>query len=296
MSTQLLIIIGGLVVVVIAVAVFYLSMLNRSSIIKNAPSSSGPQSLSKTEEQINQKKEALLNRKTGKQKLTLEEKLFRAGIVSEKEKKKFNQIRMFAPIVVGALLALAASRVDYNIAIYGGIMGALLGLQLPVSILERKTAARSEEIMYYLPLVIEQISIGVSSSLDIGPCLQRVVTMADERDSHNVVTELLRIVVTLARTGLSLEDGLTEVGRRAGQLELKHTFMALAQVTRHGGEITRQLQELADAVSNQRETKIEAKIKKLELEATGPVAMVFMGFMLILLIGIGMQMMKVFAF
>jgi pilus assembly protein TadC len=68
----------------------------------------------------------------------------------------------------------------------------------------------------------------------------------------------------------------------------------MAQVLKHGGEITKQLQEMADAVSSQRETKIEAKIKKLELEATGPVAMVFMGFLLILLTCIGMQMMKAF--
>jgi hypothetical protein len=51
---------------------------------------------------------------------------------------------------------------------------------------------------------------------------------------------------------------------------------------------------MADAVSTQRETKIEAKIKKLELEATGPVALVFMGFLLILLTCIGMQMIKAF--
>jgi hypothetical protein len=42
-----------------------------------------------------------------------------------------------------------------------------------------------------LPLVIEQISIGVSSALDIGPCVTYVVEMADERGTHNAITELL---------------------------------------------------------------------------------------------------------
>ena len=70
--------------------------------------------------------------------------------------------------------------------------------------------------------------------------------------------------------------------------------MSLAQVAKHGGEITRQLQELADAVAGQRETKIEAKIKRLELEATGPVALVFLGFIGIVLIGFGLQLGKVF--
>jgi type II secretory pathway component PulF len=70
--------------------------------------------------------------------------------------------------------------------------------------------------------------------------------------------------------------------------------LALAQVAKHGGEITRQLNELADAVANQRATKIEAKIKKLEIAATGPVALVFLGFLIILLIGFGSQMKDAF--
>ena len=148
--------------------------------------------------------------------------------------------------------------------------------------------------MYYLPLVIEQIAIGVSSSLDIGPCIQRVVTMADERDSHNAVTELIRVCQYYVRSGISLEDALNEVAKLSGHTELKHCFMSLAQVTKHGGEITRQLQELADAVSSQRETRIEGKIKQLELVATGPVALVFMAYLMILIVGFGIQVLKAF--
>ena len=113
--------------------------------------------------------------------------------------------------------------------------------------------------------------------------------MADERDSHNCVTELLRHVHFYVKSGASLEDALTEVGKLSGHTELKHAFMSLSQVAKHGGEITRQLQELADAVAGQRETRIEAKIKKLELAATGPVALVFVGFLIILVIGFGIQ-------
>ena len=179
-------------------------------------------------------------------------------------------------------------------SVLGVVLGILVGLQLPMTILDRRIKARYEDIMFYLPLVIEQIAIGVSSSLDIGPCLQRVVSMADERDSHNCVTELIRHAHFYVKSGVSLEDALQEVGRLSGHTELKHAFMSLSQVAKHGGEITRQLQELADAVAGQRETKIDAKIKKLELEATGPVALVFMGFLVIILIGFGVQVKGIF--
>ena len=221
----------------------------------------------------------------------LEDKYFHAGIFTDEEKAKMQRLRIVSPIAfaLGFLGLCLYLQIGSEYTLVGLVMGILIGLQFPKSVLERRIKARAEDILFYLPLVIEQIAIGVSSSLDIGPCLQRVVQMADERDSHNVVTELVRQAQFYIRSGIPLEDAMTEVGRRSGQVELKHAFMSLAQVARHGGEITRQLQELADAVASQREAKIEGKIKKLELEATGPVALVFMGFLIILLIGFGIQ-------
>ena len=241
------------------------------------------------------KKEAKKKAKK-KPKATLDELFFHAGMFTERERRDFLRLRVIAPIVTAPLLAFIMhyTGMDSTMVFLGVILGVLLGLQIPKSVIQRKIQYRADEILYYLPLVIEQIAIGVSSSLDIGPCLQRVVSMADERDSHNVVTEMMRLSQFYVKSGASLEHSLTEVGKLSGNTELKHAFMALSQVARHGGEISRQLQELADSVSTQRETKIEAKIKKLELEATGPVAMVFAGFLIILLIGFGLQLLNAF--
>jgi len=224
-----------------------------------------------------------------KEKVTLEERFFRAGMFSAKEKSDFKRMRVIVPIITAPLGLIGGAAFGTDMALVGLIMGGLMGFQVPFSILDRRVKARDEDIMFYLPLVIEQIAIGVSSSLDIGPCLQRVVAMADERDSHNVVTELVRHAQFHVRSGVSLEDALNEVGKKSGHNELKHAFLSLSQVAKHGGEITRQLQELADAVAGQRETRIEAKIKKLELEATLPVTLVFMGFIVILLVGFFIQ-------
>jgi hypothetical protein len=114
----------------------------------------------------------------------------------------------------------------------------------------------------YMPIVIEQLVLGVSCSLDIGPCVKWVVAMADERDSHNPVTELLRYAQQHMRSGAAIDEPILEVARLSGHTELTHVFMSLAQVTRHGGEITKQLQELANAVTAQRGARIEGKIKK----------------------------------
>lgn len=302
METRVLIGIIALLLALVsgAVFVYYLLAPRRYANIRNLMGTPGQGLGTPSEErarlrndptgkEFERLKEETKRKSSKKAKPTLEEKFFHAGIFSDRDKREFQRLRLLIPFVTTPALGFGLGSIGFDYAIIGVILGVLVGLQLPFTILDRKIKFRSDEILFYLPLVIEQVSIGVSSSLDIGPCLQRVVSMADERDSHNVVTELLRHAQFYVKSGVSLEDALMEVGRLSGHTELKHAFMSLSQVAKHGGEITRQLQELADAVASQRETKIEAKIKKLELEATGPVALVFCGFLVILLIGFGIQ-------
>ncbi len=226
-------------------------------------------------------------------KVTEEERYYHAGLLSNQQRDNFKKFRLYVPFVAGFVMAVITYfMLGKGLVLFGLVIGILAGLTLPGFYLDRLIKNRYEEIMYYLPLVIEQIAIGVSSSLDIGPCLQRVIQMADERDSHNVVTELIFHAERYIRTGVSLEEAMNEIGTKSGHPELKHAFMALAQVSKHGGEISHQLQELANAVSSQRETQIDSKIKRLELQATGPVALVFVAFMGTLMIGIMIKIKK----
>jgi pilus assembly protein TadC len=225
---------------------------------------------------------------------TTDEKLFMAGRLTDRERRDFHHKQMLAPLVSGVLgLVLGTFVGKLDMIILGGVLGVVLGIYLPIKILNKWILDQHEEISYYLPLVIEQISIGVSSSLDIGPCLSRIVQMADERKSHNAVTELLKYSQFYVKSGVSLEDSLKEIGRASGHSELKHVLLALSQVAKFGGEISKQLQDLADAVGAQREAKIEARIRKLELKASGPVAVVFIAYMILLFIGIGSEVLKV---
>lgn len=241
------------------------------------------------------RKELAKKAKIKKEVVTEEMKFFRAGLMTVEDRQTFYRLKTIGPIVFAAVLGAGLFYMgDETLGVLGLILGAGLGLQLPQSYIDRKIQSRHEDIMFYLPLVIEQIVIGVSGSLDTGPCMKLVVDMADERGTHNSVTELLKHAQQLAKSGVYLEDAMNDVGTLSGHTELKLAFKSLAQVAKHGGEITKQLQELADTVSTQRETAIEAVIKKLELKATGPVGLVFFGFMLIFLSGLAAQVMKAF--
>lgn len=227
---------------------------------------------------------------------TIEERLFHAGIYSPAEKRKFYLSRIIFPVILGPCLGFVGLILMKNPAMASlfGLLGAAGGFVLPSIILDKKIAARQEVTLYYLPLVIEQISIGVSSSLDIGPCISMLVEMADERDSHNPVTEMFIHCEKLMRSGLSLEESLIEVAEANGQHEVKHAFLFLAQCAKHGGEISKQLQELADAVMVQRQTYVEGRIASLPVKATGPLAAVFAGFFGLLFAGLMVRLMEAF--
>ncbi len=222
-------------------------------------------------------------------------KLFRAGYFTAADRKAFLRLQIIAPVITTPLCAAMMFMMGKPMLVtVGFLLGAFIGFAMPLSILERQVRRRQEDTMYYLPLVIEQISIGVSSSLDVGPCIAHIVTMARERKSHNPITEMFVHAEKLIRSGMSLEEALLEVSEVNGQNEVRHAFMFLAQCARHGGELSKQLQELADAVMMQRQVQIEAKITTLPVKATGPLATVFAGFFGVLLAGLLVRLMSAF--
>jgi Flp pilus assembly protein TadB len=220
--------------------------------------------------------------------------LFRAGIFSAEGQRFYRRCQYLSPVLVTCLffgLAAAAGLAKFWPLI---CLGYAIGVQMPRSYLQRRAQQRDEEILFYLPLVIEQVVLGVSSSLDVAPCMKWIVEIADERDSHNPVTELLALTQQYMKLGIAIDESLCEVAKLSGHTELKHVFMSLAHLVRHGGEVTKQLQDLANAVASQREVKIEALIKSLEIKATGPVGIIFASFMAMFLTSLGVQMMDSF--
>jgi pilus assembly protein TadC len=221
---------------------------------------------------------------------SFEDMLVRAGVFSPEERLKYERIKLWGPLGGGLFgLLVVHSLVGFSgpLSILFPVVFTLAGVRAHLIMLESRQKWLQQEILYYLPIVIEQMVIGVSSSLDIGPCIQKIVDMAFERDKSNSVVDLLDRVLIKVRAGHSLDESLTEIAERMQIDDLKHVFGAIAQVSRHGGEVTKQLQELADAVTTQREVQVESTIKKLELKATGPVAIAFLAFLATLFTGIG---------
>jgi Flp pilus assembly protein TadB len=227
-----------------------------------------------------------------------DQKFFQAGIYTTSDKLLFKRFQLISPVVVTcvAVALLLLLGVDLLLLVAGAILSLFIGITLPQSWLERKIRAREDETLAYLPIAIEQISIGVSSSLDLWPCIAHILEMSRNRDTFNPVTELFIHIERLIISGLSFPEALQEVGQASGVQQVKHTFQFLSQCAEHGGEISKQLQELANSIMTERQTQVEAKISSLPVKATGPLFLVFAGFFALMLAGIFSRLLGALAF
>ncbi|MCC6954894.1 MAG: type II secretion system F family protein [Deltaproteobacteria bacterium] len=229
---------------------------------------------------------------------TLEGRLYRAGYFSSTAPKTFVKWLLGMTILLGGCsLLLVVFVFPLMSASMKGcliIMGLFSGYAGPYSYLERRIRSRGDEISYHLPMSIEQIAIGVSSGLDVWPCIMNLLSLAEQRDAFNPVLELLKSVERYVRSGTSIEESFRMVGERSGHVSLKHAFTFLAQVVEHGGDITKNLQDMADATMIQRATEVEGRIAALPVKATGPLCCVFAGFFALMLAGLFVQMLNAF--
>lgn len=257
--------------------------------VPRSPLRAGLAGLSDEEQEIEKIKKITERSMAEAEDRSIAARLYRAGRYEREDRRRFLYLQILSllvwPLVVYIMIPQVFLAHDITAVSAIGI-AIFLGYSMPLAWLNRQIRLREEEILYYLPLVIEQISIGVSGSLDIGPCIAQIVETAHERSSHNPVTEMFVQVEKLMRSGLNLEDSLMEIANASGMEEVKHAFMFLLQCSKHGGEVSRQLQELADAVTVQRQLSVEDKITALPVKATGPLTVVFAGFFGLLFAGL----------
>lgn len=233
----------------------------------------------------------------------LEEAFLRAGMISDFSREWYFSLRkksMLGGLLVGIFIIYRMWKPDRPLSEnIGGILICLLsiyiGFKFPLLKLRKKTKERVENISYFLPVVIEQLIVGISSALDIGPTIDYVVHMAEDRGSHNPVTLMLKQVQDFTKSGDSLDSALHTVALLSRNDDIKHSFLFLSQVYKHGGDVIKQLTSLSDSVTSQREVRIDSQIKKLELKATGPVALIFVGNFGVILSCIIMELTKSFA-
>ncbi len=251
----------------------------------------------------NRKSNESLNRNQKKKKVVdkqLEKSFSKALMISQDDREWFFILRrrsFFICSLIGiigcCLLWETGVPINSNIRpLFVLFLFLYFGYKFPVFVLDKKVKAIDDDILYFLPIAIEQLIVGITSGLDIGPSIDYVVNMAEARGTTNSVIKLFKNVQNLVKSGSSLDTALHDVAISSMNPAIKHAFLHLGQVYKHGGEVAKQLIDLADTITRQREVKITAIINKLELKSMGPVFFVFLANMGVLMCCIFMQLMS----
>jgi Flp pilus assembly protein TadB len=234
-------------------------------------------------------------KKIRKQELTLDEKLSMAGILNEAGRKRFKRTKMLLPIICVITWGLFyLIHFDSLVITYCGFIALNISLLYPSWVINYRMRERKEEILYLLPNFVEQISICLSSSLDVWSSIDQAVEMNIVRDSISPLTVVIVRAANLMRVGLTANEAFVAAGKECGVLELDHVLRFLAQCGTHGGEVSKQIQNLSESALLQHHIEVDKKIKALPVKATFPLFLVFAGFFGLLFAGLATRMMESF--
>lgn len=182
-----------------------------------------------------------------------------------------------ASFIPGSIFGLAVS----------GLIGLAAGYLIAQRITARINTSIVDRIEFYLPIVMERISMAVQAGLDIIAAVNVVVqhgtkkTIAvdcgPEFGSADPVTRLLARALVLTENGLGFEQSLYRAVEGIPSNVLRHAVTYLAYAYKQGGELVMPLRELSDSTQLYFQEKIEEQVAKLPVKATAPLLCTFAG-------------------
>ncbi len=180
------------------------------------------------------------------------------------------------------------------------LMAISLGYLAAQALARQRQHQEIRQLEFHLPIVMERIVMAVQAGHDIISGMRVVLSLdespvAEEKllSALDPVTTLLKEVLTLAESGLSIEQSLTEVSQRVPCSALRHAFIHLSQAHKEGGELVMPLRELSDSTQLYYQESIEEEIAKMPVKATLPLLCTFAGLIIFFLTSPLLQVMEI---
>lgn len=127
------------------------------------------------------------------------------------------------------------------------VLGALIGLYMPILWLRRRVRARRSQIQADLPDVIDVLVVCVEAGLTFEASIEQAV----EKYDHALAEEFGRMMQEI-RLGRPRLEALNDLGQRCGVDELNNFVQAVIQSEQLGSGVTKILRVQADEIRHRR--------------------------------------------
>jgi tight adherence protein C len=217
-----------------------------------------------------QKRADSLLASTGKSGERLRLKLMRAGLQNPLWKTLYTTIERIGPLVAAGA---AYYYLEGNIAIFAGLLGAVVTFFGPGFYVDRRLAKRRREIENGLPDALDLlvVCIEAGSSLD-----QAMVKTADELTiAYPTLADELRILTAEIRAGKPRLEAFRALAQRTKVPDVRGLVNMLIQTDKFGTSIGQALRTHADVSRSKRRQRAEERAQKVGVKLVFPLVLCF---------------------
>jgi tight adherence protein C len=201
----------------------------------------------------------------------LKRQLLRAGYRDPGVDRIFNGLRVVSTVVCTAIAFLYCFRGHFettNLLLFTAV-GAIIGYNLPMQILNLRIRRRQKAIEKALPNALDLMVVCVESGLGLD---QTTVQVAKELQfAYPEICEEFTVMNLEMRAGKRRMEALRNLADRSGVEELKKLVAVLIQTDRFGTSIAQSLRGHSDYMRIMARQKAEEKAAKLAIKLVFPI-------------------------
>jgi tight adherence protein C len=206
----------------------------------------------------------------------LKDELGAAGMRAPWAQSAFHSAKVVAAVAVPVLVfvLLFSLSGSWTAPLPGTALAAYIGYTIPERWLRRKVRARKLAINRALPDFLDLLVIAIESGLSLDQALAD--TARDLRKVHPALSDELGLFRNELLAGASRADALKNLGRRAGEPELRKLTSLLIQADRFGSSVSKMLRTQARYMRIRRRQLAEEKAHKVGVKLLFPIFLLIM--------------------
>jgi tight adherence protein C len=212
-----------------------------------------------------------------------ERKLVQAGIRRKDSTILFYAIQVGVAIFL--LIAFAVSGYLYQNPLLYVVLAVLAGAALPDMWLQRKRAARQEQIQHALPDAMDLAVISMEAGLGLDQTLLRVGQEFEK--VHPELSEEFRLHNLEMNLGRTRVQAFRNLAERTGVEDLRALVAVLIQTDRFGTSIAQALRTFSDTLRTKRRQRAEERAAQLPVKMIIPMVLFIFPAVLVVIVGPG---------